>query len=53
MSDNKEQIVNSRIAKSEEAIKMAELAAENNFWNSTASELYYLFLLNNGSLCQA
>lgn len=41
MSDNKEQIIHSRISKSEEAIKMAELAMENNYWNSAASELYY------------
>ena len=34
MSDNKEQIIKSRIAKADESLKMAELAIENDFWNS-------------------
>ncbi|MCW3107226.1 MAG: hypothetical protein JWQ09_1732 [Segetibacter sp.] len=41
MSINNEQIVTLRIAKSEESLKMAEFAIQNNYWNSAASELYY------------
>jgi uncharacterized protein (UPF0332 family) len=41
MSENRQKIICSRLAKAEEAQKMAEFAIENNYWNSAASELYY------------
>lgn len=41
MSENKDELVRYRLAKTEESLKMAEFAMQNNFWNSSASELYY------------
>src|ERR1700738_2197380 len=41
MSGNKEKVLKSRLSKSEEALKMAEFAIKNKYWNSAASELYY------------
>lgn len=41
MNDNAEQIIKSRLAKSEEALEMAEFAITKGYWNSAASELYY------------
>lgn len=41
MKKSKNELVEARLKKSEEALNMAVFAAEKKYWNSSASRLYY------------